>query len=269
MSERSSVWTSNCSLPPPFLSRWTWLERDGCSFRLFEWLHDFHLFVQTNPNPYPNPNPNLNQFMPSPNLILTSVNTLPPNLVPHRCSAGPLVHLITCGWNSELSEQWAAGTMELTLDKFHIQADTSACMSRCDCYIPHQEMNSSLVSAYGHLLEAQKRNSKSYQALLAYGAIIVFIHYCYSDQDNTMCTKEEAPFTELHGHRSLTGMTKESLFHRSLIFLWLIGCYWEKVIQKVESTAHEPVSFLPCRKIKTTEKIWLKWLWPYVSAICF
>ncbi len=33
---------SNCSLPPPFLSRWKWAERDGCSFRLFEWLHDFH-----------------------------------------------------------------------------------------------------------------------------------------------------------------------------------------------------------------------------------
>ncbi len=47
--------TSNYSLPPPYLSRWTWTEGDGCSFRLFEWLRDFHLIVQTNPNCNPNP----------------------------------------------------------------------------------------------------------------------------------------------------------------------------------------------------------------------
>ncbi len=97
--------TSNCSLPPPFLSRWIWTERDGCSFRLFGWLHDFHLFVQTNPNPYPNNN--LNQFMPNPNLNLTSVHTLPLSLVPHWFSISPLVHLTACGRNRESAEQWA------------------------------------------------------------------------------------------------------------------------------------------------------------------
>ncbi len=101
----------NCSLPPPFLSRWTWTESDVCSFRLFEWLHDFHLLAQTNPNPYPN----LNQFLPNPNLNLTSIRTLPLNLVPHCCSAGPVVHLTTCRPYSELSEQWAGPWKNTTL----------------------------------------------------------------------------------------------------------------------------------------------------------
>ncbi len=103
--------TSNCSLPPPFLSRWTWTERDGCSFRLFERHHDFHLFVQTNPNPYPNPN--LNQFMPNPNLNLTSIHTLPLNMMPHRCSAGLLVHLTYAGTVWPLTfKKTAAGHLE-------------------------------------------------------------------------------------------------------------------------------------------------------------
>ncbi len=75
--------TSNYSLPPPLLSRWTWTERDGCSFRLFEWLHDSIS------------NPNLNKSIPNPNLNLTSIHTLPLNFVPHCCSAGLLVHLTT------------------------------------------------------------------------------------------------------------------------------------------------------------------------------
>ncbi len=82
---------------------------------VFEWLHDFHLFVQTNPYPNPNPNPNLNQFLPNPNLNLTSIRTLPLNSAPHRCSAGPLVHLTTCRPYSELSEQWAGPWRNTTL----------------------------------------------------------------------------------------------------------------------------------------------------------
>lgn len=42
---------------------------------------------------------------------------------------------------------------------------------------------------------------------------------------------------------------------RSLIVLWVIGCYWFKVIQKVENTVHVPVRIIPCINIKTTEKI--------------
>ncbi len=94
LSDAPMLQTSNCSLPFPFLLRWTWTERDGCSFGLFEWLHDLHLFVQTNPNPYPIPD--LNQFMPNPNHNLTSVHTLPLNLVLHSCSAGPLEHWAGC-----------------------------------------------------------------------------------------------------------------------------------------------------------------------------
>ncbi len=96
--------TSNCSLRPSFPSRRTWMERDGCSLGLFEWLHDFHLFEQTNPNPYPNPN--LNWFMPNPNCNLTSIHMLPLNLVLHHCCVGLLVHLTHAGrtmvhWNDE------------------------------------------------------------------------------------------------------------------------------------------------------------------------
>ncbi len=90
---------SNCSLPPSFLSRWTWTKRDGCCFRLFEWLHDFHLFIQTNPNPHPHPY--LSQFMPNSNLNLTSILTLSLNLVPSR-------------QNNEWGEQWAGPYMQET-----------------------------------------------------------------------------------------------------------------------------------------------------------
>ncbi len=51
--------------------------------QLYLWgLHiDFHSFAQPNPNPYPNPD--INQFMPNPNLNLTSIHTLPINLSFH------------------------------------------------------------------------------------------------------------------------------------------------------------------------------------------
>lgn len=65
--------------------------------------------------------------------------------------------------------------------------------------------------------------------------------------------------------RSLSEITKKCLFHRSLIFYESLGCYWVKVFQKVESTAHVQVSIIPCRNMKTTEKIWLRWLW--LSAV--
>ncbi len=56
-------------------------------------------------------NPNLNQFRPNPNLSLTSIHTLPLNLVLQRCSADLLMHFTTCGGtvtgrNSELAERW-------------------------------------------------------------------------------------------------------------------------------------------------------------------
>ncbi len=42
-------------------------------------------------------------------LILTSIHTLPLNLVPHHGSAGPLVHLTHSG--ETVNEQWARGTV--------------------------------------------------------------------------------------------------------------------------------------------------------------
>ncbi len=115
------------------------LERDGCSFRLFERLHDFHLFVQTNPNPYLYSN--LNQFRPNPNLNLITIHKLPLNLVPHRCSTGLLVHLTTCGWNSEPAEQWAVRTMSRPLSQIHYNLSSILTQLKHKCK-PRSEQHS-------------------------------------------------------------------------------------------------------------------------------